>query len=235
MLRPPSELSDGARARVSEVRLTRLTVVAGTMASVSVTRPSTQRTGRVAPRGGPPGSAARDHDEAADRWLETLLDGLRVELEPTVREHLRLGQTPTDRPLDQLVRMMAAPIPRPSPWNDSVGPFYDSTGVRRLLGVTRQALAQQRSRCTILALETADGHLLYPTFQFDEHRRVLPGLAEVLGAVPAGAVDGWTLASWLNRSRLASLGGTVVAHLQGRGDLAPAVQAARGAGARWAA
>jgi len=57
----------------------------------------------------------------------------------------------------------------------------------------------------------------------------------LLGAVPAGAVDGWTLASWLNRSRLAELGGTVVAHLQGGGDLAPAVQAARRAGARWAA
>ncbi len=205
------------------------------MDTVSVARPSTQRTGRVAARGGAPGAAARDQDEAADRWLETLLDGLRVELEPTVREHLRLGQTPTDRPLDQLVRMMAAPIPRPSPWNDSVGPFYDSTGARRLLGVTRQALAQQRSRRTILALETADGHLLYPTFQFDEHRRVLPGLAEVLAAVPAGSVDDWTLSAWLNRSRLDGLGGTVVTHLQGGGDLVRAVQAARRAGARWAA
>jgi len=174
-------------------------------------------------------------DVAADRWLDTLLQGLRVELEPTVREHLRLGQPPTDRPLDQLVRMMAAPIPRPSPWNDSIGPFYDAAGVRHLLGVTRQALAQQRTRRTILALETSDGHLLYPTFQFDEHRRVLPGLADVLAAVPAGAVDDWTLASWLNRSVLAELGATVVAHLQGGGDPAPAVLAAARAGVRWAA
>lgn len=172
---------------------------------------------------------------AAHRWLDTLLQGLRVELEPTVREHLRLGQAPSDRPLDQLVRMMAAPIPRPSPWNDSIGPFYDAAGVRHLLGVTRQALAQQRTRRTILALDTPDGHLLYPTFQFDEHRRVLPGLADVLAAVPAGAVDDWTLASWLNRSVLAKLGATVVAHLQAGGDPSPAVLAATRAGARWAA
>jgi len=172
---------------------------------------------------------------AADRWLDTLLQGLRVELEPTVREHLRLGQPPTDRPLEQLVRMMAAPIPRPSPWNDSIGPFYDAAGVRHLLGVTRQALGQQRARRTILAVETPDRHLLYPTFQFDEHRRVLPGLADVLAAVPAGAVDDWTLASWLNRSVLPELDTTVVAHLQGGGDPAPAVLAAARAGTRWAA
>jgi len=126
-------------------------------------------------------------------------------------------------------------ITRPSPWNDSTGPFYDAAGVRLLLGVTRQALAQQRTRRTILALETSDEHLLYPTFQFDEHRRVVPGLAEVLATVPTGAVDDWTLASWLNRSMLAELGATVVAYLQSGGDPAPAVLAAARAGARWAA
>lgn len=198
---------------------------------MSIARPSAPGAGR--PHGPPTDSA--DLDGAAARWLDTLLGDLRAELEPMVREHLRLGHAPTDRPLDQLVRMMAAPIPRPSPWNDSIGPFYGAAGVRHLLGVTRQALAQQRSRRTILALETSDRHLLYPTFQFDERRRVLPGLADVLAAVPAGAVDDWTLASWLNQSVLAELEGTVVAHLKGGGDAAPAVLAATRAGARWAA
>lgn len=183
-----------------------------------------------------PATASSDPDGSAARWLDMLLDRLRIELEPTVRKHLLLGQAPTDRPLDELVRMMAAPVPRPSPWNDSIGPFYDSTGARHLLGVTRQALAQQRSRRTILAVETPDRHQLYPTFQFDERRRILPGLADVLAAVPADAIDGWTLASWLNRSRLPELDGrTVIAHLRHGGDPVPAVLAARRAGTRWAA
>lgn len=206
------------------------------MGTMSTTRPA--RRPAVAAKGGDvaPATASVDPDGSAARWLETLLDGLRVELEPTVREHLRIGQAPTDRPLEELVRMMAAPIPRPSPWNDSIGPFYDSTGVRHLLGVTRQALAQQRARRTILALETPDRHLLYPTFQFDEHRQVLPGLAEVLAAAPSGAIDDWTLAAWLNQSRLAELDArTVIAHLQHGGVPAPAILAVRRAGARWIA
>jgi hypothetical protein len=98
------------------------------------------------------------------------------------------------------------------------------------------ALAQQRARRQILALSTADGQIVYPTFQFDDHRRVVPGLAAVLGAVPEQVVDDWTLASWLRQSRLSELGGrSVIEHLRSGGDPAAAVESARRAVARWAA
>lgn len=179
---------------------------------------------------------ATPRPDEADRWLDTLLTEVRAELAPTVREHLRRGHPPSDRPLDELVRMMTAPIPKASAWNDAVGPFYDTAGARRLLGVSRQALAQQRGRRQVLALATADGQLVYPTFQFDDHRRVLPGLAVVLGAIPPGVVDDWTLASWLRQSQLPELGGhSVIEYLRAGGDPAAAAESARRAVARWAA
>ena len=172
--------------------------------------------------------------DEADRWLDALLSGVRAELAPTVREHLRRGHPPSDRPIDELVRMMTAAIPKPSAWNDAIGPFYDTAGARRLLGISRQALAQQRARHQILALGTADGELVYPAFQFDDHRRVIPGLAAVLGAV--AGIDSWTLASWLRQSRLAELGGrSVIEYLRDHGEPEVAVASARRAAARWAA
>lgn len=174
--------------------------------------------------------------DEADRWLDTLLAGVRAELAPTVREHLRKGRLPSDRPVEELVRMMAAPIPKATAWNDAIGPFYDTAGARHVVGVSRQALAQQRARRQILALTTGDGQIVYPTFQFDEHRRVLPGLAAVLGAVPEDVVDEWTLASWLRQSRLPELGGrSVIEYLRAGGNPAAAVESSRRTVARWAA
>src|SRR5580765_2997081 len=111
-------------------------------------------------------------DEVADgvrrRLLEQLntIDGSRA---------LAVLGAPADA-----AELMVSALPRPSPWADAVGPVYRTPAVRRLLGgVTRQALVDRARRHTLLALRTADDHLVWPAFQF-AGSRPLEGLARVL-------------------------------------------------------
>ena len=85
---------------------------------------------------------------------------------------------------------MLQAVPTASRWNDLVGPFYSAGQVAKVCGgVSRQALADRRERRTILGLKTADGAIVYPTFQFDEKNRVLSGLPEVLQCFRGVDVD----------------------------------------------
>src|SRR5688572_11313817 len=57
-------------------------------------------------------------------------------------------------------------------WNEAVGPFLDTDGVRSVLGgPSRQAIADRVRNRRLLALRTADGaggaRLVYPVWQFD--------------------------------------------------------------------
>lgn len=82
-------------------------------------------------------------------------------------------------------------------WDDSVGPFYDSDGVRHLLGdISKQAVSDRVHRHRLLALRTGSGRLVYPAFQFD-HRSMVAGLAKVLAIVAPDDTEGWYVASWL--------------------------------------
>ncbi|HEX4955960.1 MAG TPA: hypothetical protein VF017_21435 [Thermoanaerobaculia bacterium] len=136
---------------------------------------------------------------------------------------------------EELAARMVDTLPSPSPWNDQIGPFYSAQQIGRVLGgISRQAVAERRARRTLLALRTADGVLVYPTFQFDEHHRVLPGLAEVLQTLAASGVDDWTLAGWLC-SPLSSLDRrTPVEWLRRGEDPTRLVAVARDAGRRFA-
>ena len=102
-------------------------------------------------------------------------------------------------PVDDLVEAMAAGLPdgEPHPVALILGPFFSSNGAMRILGVpTRQALASRRAHGSVLALKTADGHWVYPAFQFDHARhRVRPALAEVLKVMRG--VDPWVVGLWL--------------------------------------
>ncbi len=107
----------------------------------------------------------------------------------------------------ELAERMVATLPSPSPWDDLIGPFYGPAQVARVLGnVSRQAVADRRQRRTLLGLKTADGHWVYPLFQFDRCNRVLAGLPELLRILAASGIDDWSLAGWL-ASPLRSLGG----------------------------
>jgi|SRR5215213_7075870 len=120
-----------------------------------------------------------------------------------------------------------------SRWDDLVGPFYSASQATRICGgISPKALDDLRKRCAILGLETADGVLVYPTFQFDEQNRVIQGFSEVLQCFPVGPVYGWTLAGWLV-SPLRALGGvSVVQWLRDGKNLTPVLVLARDAAFR---
>lgn len=75
-----------------------------------------------------------------------------------------------------------------------VGPFYDTAGMRTLLGSTRQAIHDRMVRGTLLGVRTAEGQWIYPTFQFDGSlpRRELADLLKALRGGPR-----WSVAVWL--------------------------------------
>jgi hypothetical protein len=156
--------------------------------------------------------------------LEPYVEAVTARLRETLAERLvaysRAGHSLAELGrADELAQRMLAAVPAPSRWDDLLGPFYDTRGVTRLLGgVSRQAVADRRGRRTLLGLKTADGVLVYPAFQFDDHNEVLPGLAAVLQSFDPEAVDDWTVAGWLVAKQRALDAATVVEWLRGGGD-----------------
>lgn len=115
-----------------------------------------------------------------------------------------------------------------SRWDELVGPFYSASQVARICGgISSRALEDLRKRRAVLGLETADGVLVYPAFQFDEQNRMIQGLSQVLQCFPVEPVYGWALAGWLV-SPLRALDGISVVHWLREGkDLAPVLVLAR--------
>jgi hypothetical protein len=153
-------------------------------------------------------------------YLDAVMEQLKHNLERTRRAYR--GQNRNISELgspEALARRMAATIPLPSPWDEALGPFYGTGQVRRLLGgITRQAVDDRVRRRRLLALRTADGRYVYPTFQFDPQGRVLSGLSQVLRTFSKDAVDGWTLAGWLRARQRQLSGSNVVDWLKSGGD-----------------
>lgn len=135
---------------------------------------------------------------------------------------------------EDLADRMLQAVPTASRWNDLVGPFYSASQVAKVCGgVSRQALADRRERRTILGLKTADGVIVYPTFQFDEKNRVLSGLPEVLQCFRGVDVDDWTLAGWLVSASRALGSRSVVDWLRLNRELEPVLVLARDAARRF--
>ena len=123
--------------------------------------------------------------------------GAMVHLERRYRERGRSLDQIFDSP-HQLVERSLQVVPDPSPWNEALGAFYDTSGVRRVLGdISRQAVMDRVRRRTLLGLKTADGKWVYPVAQFTPRNEVVDGLAEILQGFDPTQVDDWTLAGWL--------------------------------------
>ena len=90
------------------------------------------------------------------------------------------------------------PVADPKSWQDHLGPFYDQISVSALLSSEARvlSLAQVQSNRDLLALKTGSGAVVYPTFQFQDHK-VLPGLKELQEILSPELLSPWTLASWL--------------------------------------
>ena len=111
-------------------------------------------------------------------------DGTRLTVTADISQEASLA---ADRVLDTAAQ-----------WLEHLGAFYDTDGVRVLLGgegtpVTRQAVHKRRG---LLALMTGNGRVVYPSIQF-RGREPAPGLERVLAELPEEIVSRWTVASWL--------------------------------------
>jgi len=174
------------------------------------------------------------------RKAHALIDEITQHVKQGLEERLSPLDTP-GRSLDgigsprDLARRMLEIVPVPSRWDDHLGPFYGTGQVAKILGgVSRQAIADRRERRTLLGLKTADGVMVYPTFQFDDRNQVLTGLAEILQTFRDSAVDDWTLAGWLVAPSKALGGQSVVQRLRAGVDLDVALGLARDAARRFA-
>jgi hypothetical protein len=140
-------------------------------------------------------SAEATTETTAERALVTRVSAL-------VTERARLlaaqGRTLGDLgDLDDLAARMVSALPTQHPYDEPLGPFYDTTGLVSWLGVSRQAVADRVRRGTLLACRTQDGHLVYPAWQFARDGAVRPGVVEAVGEFARRGADGWSTALWL--------------------------------------
>ena len=136
-------------------------------------------------------------------------------------------------PEDVAARAAAAVPHAPHAYDLAFGPFYDTTGLTRWLGISRQALSDRVRRGSILACRTEDGHLVYPAFQFGREGSVRPELVDTLRAF-AGH-DGWAVAAWLTTPTDALEGQSALDWLALGRDTASVIDLAAADAAGWAA
>lgn len=98
---------------------------------------------------------------------------------------------------EQIADAMVAALPLGHAFDEISGPFYDTSGLARWLGISRQALHQRVARHAILACSLEDGGVVYPTWQFLDSGATIPSLAEVLTALAKGTDDPWIIALWM--------------------------------------
>ncbi len=111
--------------------------------------------------------------------------------------------------------------------NDQIGPYYGTAGLRRRLGISRQAISQRVDRNTLLGVEADDGSILYPVFQFTADMAVLDGLPSVLKELHRVAEDGFSKAVWLTTPDDNLGGRTAIEWLREIGDVSCLVADAR--------
>lgn len=153
----------------------------------------------------------------ADGYEERLLAALSSGVHQRLAVTRAAGRDPRDlgAPDDLAARMLSV-VPAAHPWDEQIGPFYDTAGLTRLLAVSKQALFDRVRRGTLLAVTTNDGHVLYPAFQWYGHEPA-PGVTSALAAFRSTEVDGWTVAAWFTTAAAALGGATPVACWRGAG------------------
>ena len=99
-------------------------------------------------------------------------------------------------PEDEVVEALLSALPQRTEdptLAEALGPVYDTSGVMRILSVTKQAVDDRRRKGSILALRTSDGMWVYPAFQFDDgriHPDLLPAMRALKDSPP------WASALW---------------------------------------
>lgn len=134
-------------------------------------------------------ASGRGDSEVERAVLARLADGVHKRLAGlSAEEAARLDP-------DWVADVMLNAIPTAHPF-EGFGPFYDTGGLIRWLGISRQALHQKVRSRQLLAPVTGNGQRVYPAWQFAPDGSSLPGLSGVLTAL-LEATDEWTAAIWL--------------------------------------
>lgn len=98
---------------------------------------------------------------------------------------------------EEIAEAMAAALPLGHVYDEVSGPFYDTSGLTRWLGISRQRLHQKAAKHAVLACPLDDGSLVYPTWQFLPNGATIPALADVLSTLADGTDDAWMMALWM--------------------------------------
>lgn len=134
---------------------------------------------------------------------------------------------------DDIAEAMAAVLPLGHVYDEISGPFYDTAGLTRWLGISRQALHQKVARRAVLACPLADGGNVYPAWQFLENGATIPALGEVLVVLSEGTNDPWMIALWMQAPSHDLDGHPPSEWLRSGGDPQRVVTMARDVAARW--
>ncbi|HEU0257020.1 MAG TPA: hypothetical protein VFQ96_04190 [Microbacteriaceae bacterium] len=138
-----------------------------------------------------------------------------------------------DRAIAGTVERMLASLPQESRYNQLIGPFYDTPGLERWSGKTRQAIEKWRRARKVLSITTSTGRILYPSFQFGPKAELLPGLPGVIQTLTEQAPNPLTQARWLN-TPTTRFNGHTAAELLRDGHIESVLAAARADAARLA-
>jgi hypothetical protein len=138
-------------------------------------------------------------DSRVHRLEDRIVDALRI------RIHKQLGAiAAADIDLsslgapEDLADSMAAVLPASHPFDELIGPFYDTPSLRKWLGLSRQRLNQRVKSHQLLACPLEDGGNVYPTWQFRSNGTVVTGLQDVLSILSEGTNDNWQIALWFS-------------------------------------
>lgn len=157
--------------------------------------------------------------------------------------HQRFGSVPeggaSQLDAEWIADAMLNAIPTAHPF-DGLGPFYDTTGLSRWMGISRQAVHQKVKNHQLLAPVTGDGQRVYPAWQFTPDGKTVPGLSAVLRILLPNT-DQWTASIWLTTPSERLGNESAVDHLRRTSTAAPqnepltaVLSAAREDATRWA-
>ncbi|ORI18336.1 hypothetical protein [Rhodococcus sp. 1168] len=91
---------------------------------------------------------------------------------------------------------MTSALPTSHIYDQLVGPFYDTAGLTKWCGVSRQTIAKAASTGTVIACQLDGGGWVYSTWQFTESGTVHPDLLALWSTLRMSG-DPWTCAAWL--------------------------------------
>jgi len=138
-------------------------------------------------------TGATGRASAGETWVREVGERLDDGLHRLLRDDPSIADTDPATLADHLV----AAVPTRHDLDVLTGPFYDTSGLTKWLGITRQALDARANKGSLLMCPLADGTRVYPAWQFRTDKTTVPHLAEAVRILRAGAKSPWTVATWL--------------------------------------